>query len=76
MSRITPSTESKILEEFIVDLWKISRWISAGDNSPELILFGLLWSCAREESKVSMRWRRGEAARRRHGVKVKVAGGW
>jgi hypothetical protein len=46
-SRITPSTESKILEEFVADLWKISRWVSVGDNSPELILYGLLWSSAR-----------------------------
>jgi hypothetical protein len=34
MSRITPPTELKILEEFIADLWKISPWVSVGDNSP------------------------------------------
>jgi hypothetical protein len=33
-SRITPPTESKILEEFTADLWKISCWVLVGDNSP------------------------------------------
>jgi hypothetical protein len=33
-SRITLPIESKILEEFIADLWKISQWVSVGDNSP------------------------------------------
>jgi hypothetical protein len=73
MSRITPPTELKILEEFIADLWKISPWVSVGDNSPGVDSLGPM--CG-EVSKVSTRWRRAEVARREHGVGVKAAGGW
>jgi hypothetical protein len=33
-SRISPPTKSKILEEFVADLWKISRGVSLGISLP------------------------------------------
>jgi hypothetical protein len=53
-SRITLPTESKILEEFIADLWKISRWVSVGDNSPGVdSLQSCMVQCAGRSSRLA-----------------------